>query len=220
MNALNIVEYTHNLGVQAKVASAQMARASAAVKSRALLALVATLCLALSLASVPARAQSEASAALSLLPVASVVATASVGAAAVSVLPQDRQRLYNAGYRYRRDDPTIGQKAVSQTQLSFVQPLGTNWKVLGLWNYDIKEKESQEALFGISYESCCWQVSLFKRSFLADAALTSNSADRKRDAIFVEITLKGLTGLSSGVGSLFEKNVFGYTQLQHKKEGF
>lgn len=140
--------------------------------------------------------------------------------AAVSVLPQDRQRLYNAGYRYRRDDPTIGQKAVSQTQLSFVQPLGTNWKVLGLWNYDIKEKESQEALFGISYESCCWQVSLFKRSFLADAALTSNSADRKRDAIFVEITLKGLTGLSSGVGSLFEKNVFGYTQLQHKKEGF
>jgi len=39
MNALNIVEYTHNLGVQAKVASAQMARASAAVKSRALLAL-------------------------------------------------------------------------------------------------------------------------------------------------------------------------------------
>ena len=34
------------------------------------------------------------------------------------------------------------------------------------------------------------------------------------------VTLKGLTGLSSGVGSLFEKNVFGYTQLQHKKEGF
>ncbi|MET1113440.1 MAG: glutamate-5-semialdehyde dehydrogenase [Comamonas sp.] len=39
MNALNIVEYIHTLGAQAKAASAQMARASAATKSRALLAL-------------------------------------------------------------------------------------------------------------------------------------------------------------------------------------
>ena len=39
MNALNIVEYTQNLGVQAKVASAQMARASSATKNQALKAL-------------------------------------------------------------------------------------------------------------------------------------------------------------------------------------
>ncbi len=55
-----------------------------------LMALAAGLCLALTLASSPARAQSEASVALSLLPVAlvaSVATTASVGAAAVSVLP-------------------------------------------------------------------------------------------------------------------------------------
>lgn len=139
---------------------------------------------------------------------------------AASILPQEGSRLYNAGYRFRRDDPTIGQKAVSQTQLSFVQPLGVNWKVLGLWNYDIKAKESQEALFGVSYESCCWSVSLFKRSFLADAALTSSSADRERNAVFVEITLKGLAGFNSGVDSLLEKNVFGYTQLLQREERF
>ncbi|WP_137917263.1 hypothetical protein [Hydrogenophaga sp. 2FB] len=55
-----------------------------------LMALAASVCLALTMASTPARAQSEASVALSLLPVASVasVATsASVGAVAVSVLP-------------------------------------------------------------------------------------------------------------------------------------
>lgn len=51
------------------------------------LALVASLCAAFAVTSAPARAQSEASAALSLLPVASVVATASVGAAAVSAVP-------------------------------------------------------------------------------------------------------------------------------------
>ena len=39
MNALNIVEYMHHLGLQSKVASAQMARASAATKNKALKAL-------------------------------------------------------------------------------------------------------------------------------------------------------------------------------------
>ncbi|QJY34633.1 glutamate-5-semialdehyde dehydrogenase [Diaphorobacter sp. JS3050] len=39
MNALNIAEYTHTLGLQAKTASAQMARAPAAIKNNALLAL-------------------------------------------------------------------------------------------------------------------------------------------------------------------------------------
>lgn len=139
--------------------------------------------------------------------------------AAASVQPLAGSSLYNAGYRFRRDDPTIGQKAVSQTHLSFVQPVGINWKLLGLWNYDIKERESQEALFGVSYESCCWQVRLFKRKFLADAANISDSADRERDAVYVEVTLKGLAGLGSGVDSLFERNVFGYTQLR-KEETF
>lgn len=51
--------------------------------------LLAGLCLSLSLlvTTAPATAQSEASATLSLLPMASVVGTASAGAAAVSVLP-------------------------------------------------------------------------------------------------------------------------------------
>lgn len=39
MNALNVSEYTHTLGLQAKVASALMAKASAAIKNKALRAL-------------------------------------------------------------------------------------------------------------------------------------------------------------------------------------
>jgi len=39
MNALNIAEYTHTLGLQAKAASARMAQAPAAIKNKALLAL-------------------------------------------------------------------------------------------------------------------------------------------------------------------------------------
>ncbi|MDM7948885.1 hypothetical protein [Hydrogenophaga sp.] len=49
--------------------------------------MVCVAALAVTLAAAPARAQSEASLALSALPVASVVAGASMGAAAVSVVP-------------------------------------------------------------------------------------------------------------------------------------
>ena len=49
--------------------------------------MVSVAALAVEMAAAPARAQSEASLALSALPVASVVAGASVGAAAVSVVP-------------------------------------------------------------------------------------------------------------------------------------
>ena len=53
-----------------------------ALLNKTLARLLLAACLAGALVSAPARAQSEASAALSLLPVASVVGTASVGAAA------------------------------------------------------------------------------------------------------------------------------------------
>ena len=39
MNAINVAEYTHTLGLQAKKASAGMARADAATKNKALKAL-------------------------------------------------------------------------------------------------------------------------------------------------------------------------------------
>lgn len=140
--------------------------------------------------------------------------------AAVNLRPLSGGSLYNAGYRYRVEDLTIGQQAVSQTHLSFIKPLGLRWKLLGLWNYDTQREETQESLLGVSYESCCWQVRVFQRRYLADAAAISETSDRERKAIFVEVSLKGLAGVGSGVDALLEKNVFGYTQLQQKEENF
>ena len=142
----------------------------------------------------------------------------SVGA---SYLPINAGRVYNAGYRFRRDDPTIGQKQVSQTQLSFVQPFGVNWKVIGLWQYDLLAKESQEALFGVSYESCCWQVRVFKRNYIAVTDTTTQAnTDRNSSTFFIEVTLKGLAGLGSRVDALLERNVIGYSQLAKTEDSF
>lgn len=128
----------------------------------------------------------------------------------------DGQRLFNVGYRFREEDPTIGQRAVSQTHLSFVQPLNVNWTAFGLWQYNLDEGESQEALFGIGYESCCYQVRLFRRSFLADPSGFSTTSDRSRDAIFLEVSLKGLAAIRSGISDLLSQSVFGYAQLNQR----
>lgn len=142
----------------------------------------------------------------------------SVGA---SYLPINAGRVYNVGYRFRRDNPTIGQKQVSQSQVSFVQPLGANWKVIGLWQYDFLAEESQEALFGVSYESCCWQVRVFKRNYIAVSDTdTQVNTDRNSSTFFIEVTLKGLAGLGSRVDALLERNVIGYSQLANTEDSF
>lgn len=128
-------------------------------------------------------------------------------------LPESRDRLANVGYNYRREDPTIGQEALRQASFSVVQPIGINWQVLALWQYDLRNSESQDAVIGMQYEACCWKVRLFERQFLADPDDVSPGAQRQRRAFFIEVELKGLAGLSSGVKSLLGNNMFGYNQI-------
>lgn len=136
----------------------------------------------------------------------------------LNYLPPERDRLFNAGYNFRREDPSLNQKAVRQTQLSFVQPVHLNWTLLGLWQYDLRERESQDALLGVQYESCCYVVRLFNRQFLSDPDNLSAGAERRRTAFFIEVQLKGLAGFGSSVDSLLGNNVYGYTQLLHRED--
>lgn len=128
-------------------------------------------------------------------------------------LPVTRDRLANIGYNFRRQDPTLGQQALRQASLSFVQPVGSSWQFIGLWQYDLRGQQVQEQVAGLQYEACCWKVRLFDRRFLADPDDISPGARRERQAWFIEIELKGLAGISSGVKSLLSNNMFGYNQL-------
>lgn len=135
----------------------------------------------------------------------------------LNYLPASRDRLANVGYNFRREDPTIGQEALRQVSFSLVQPIGINWQVLGLWQYDLRNRENQETLIGMQYEACCWKVRLFERQFLADPDDISPGAQRQRRAFFIEVELKGLAGISSGVKSLLTNNMFGYNQLMERQ---
>lgn len=127
-------------------------------------------------------------------------------------LPNNYTQLFNVGYSFRREVQALNQKELRQTNLSFVQPLNEHWQMMGLWQYDLLNKETPEALIGASYEACCWQISLYRRQFLADVD-NNSAANRQRSAFFIELTLKGLAGLSSGARDLLKNRVFGYSQL-------
>lgn len=135
----------------------------------------------------------------------------------LNYLPESRDRLANLGYNFRRQDPTIGQEALRQVSGSILQPIGISWQLIALAQYDLRNSESQDLLFGMQYEACCWKLRLYERQFLADPDDVSPGAQRQRRAFFIEVELKGLAGLSSGVKSLLSNNVFGYNQiLEHQ----
>lgn len=133
--------------------------------------------------------------------------------ASFNYLPETRDRVANIGYNYRREDPSLGQEALRQAHLSFVQPIGPSWQFIGLLQYDLRGHEAQEAVGGLQYEACCWKLRLFDRRFLADPDDISPGARRERRAFFLEVELKGLAGLSSGIRGLLGNNIFGYNQL-------
>lgn len=143
---------------------------------------------------------------------------ASQYSATLNYLPESRDRLANIGYHFRREDLALGQKPVRQASVSFVQPVNVNWQLLGLWQYDIRNRETQDALLGVQYEACCWRVRMFERRFLTDPDDVSPGAQRTRNAFFIEIELKGLAGLGSSINSLLGNNVFGYNQLLDRKD--
>ena len=96
-----------------------------------------------------------------------------------------------------------------------------NWKAIGLWQYDLLAKESQETLLGVSYESCCWQVRVFKRNYIAVTnTVQQANTDRNTSTFFIEVTLKGLAGIGSRVDALLERNVIGYSQLTKNEDSF
>jgi LPS-assembly protein len=121
---------------------------------------------------------------------------AEVGSLDIQYLP-DRSRVLNLGYRYRRDD-------IEQTDLSFLWPLGPQWRLVGRWNYSLRESRTLETLAGVEYESCCWGLRIAVRDYLVNAEGETDTG------IYLQLVLKGLTSLGQDVENLLEHGILGY----------
>ncbi|OEY95631.1 LPS export ABC transporter periplasmic protein LptC [Acinetobacter proteolyticus] len=124
----------------------------------------------------------------------------------------DKGNLYNLGYFYRKDIPDR-QDSYDQVVASFIQPVKDNWRIMGHAQYDIDNNVMREYLLGVNYESCCWAVSVYGRSYYNDLDDPNSPDVRKKNAVMAEFTLKGLGALNNKLASLLENRVLGFNKI-------
>ncbi|RZG44112.1 LPS-assembly protein LptD [Acinetobacter wuhouensis] len=117
--------------------------------------------------------------------------------------------LYNVGYFYRKDLPDRQDK-YDQAVASFIQPVKDNWRIMGHAQYDLDNRVAREYLLGVNYESCCWGISVYGRSYYNDLDDVSSPDTKRKNAVMAEITLKGLGGLNNKLSSLLENRILGF----------
>jgi LPS-assembly protein len=110
--------------------------------------------------------------------------------------PEERKAL-NLSYRFRDG-------SVEQTDLGFAWPVAPRWRVVGRWNYSLRDAESLETFGGIEYESCCWSLRLVSRRYIYNRA---GDFDR---TLFLQLELKGLASIGKSTDELLRRGIPGY----------
>ncbi|QXW27052.1 LPS-assembly protein LptD [Acinetobacter johnsonii] len=124
----------------------------------------------------------------------------------------DKGNLYNIGYFNRRYLPNR-QDSYDQAVASFIQPVHNNWRLVGHAQYDLDNNVAREYLLGVNYESCCWGVSVYGRSYYNDLDNVNDDSVKPKRAIMAEFTLKGLGGFNNKLASLLETRVLGFNNI-------
>lgn len=93
-------------------------------------------------------------------------------------------------YRFRRD-------RLDQFDLRYLWPVNERWRMFGRVKYSLDDSELLEAALGVEYESCCWSLRVMARRYLKDRR------GGTRDALYMELRLKGLGSFGRDAPSLF-----------------
>lgn len=103
----------------------------------------------------------------------------------------------NLAYRYRRG-------SLEQLDGSWLMPLGARWRVIGRWNYSLRDEATIEAFAGLEYEGCCYALRLLGRHYIR------NREGEKNNALYVELELKGLGSVGRRTEELLTRAILGY----------
>ena len=109
----------------------------------------------------------------------------------------DKNRIINAGYRYRQDE-------LEQSNLSIAIPVQNNWSVVGSWDHDLQNNRDLENVIGVEYGNCCVKSRLVARRYLTS---DNNTYDK---ALFAEFEFKGLGTVGDSAKRILEDRIYGY----------
>ncbi|GAB2495417.1 LPS assembly protein LptD [Arenimonas alkanexedens] len=107
--------------------------------------------------------------------------------------------LVNAAYRYRAE-------VLEQGDLSFALPVNDRWRLLGRWNYSLRDRETLESLAGFEWKSCCLAVRVLAREYIREFG-----GDRSL-GIYLELELNGVGSLGRDTARLLDDAILDYSR--------
>jgi LPS-assembly protein len=105
--------------------------------------------------------------------------------------------IVNFDYRYRRS-------LLEQADVSAEIPVGRSWKLVGLYNYSMRDKRVVDAFLGVEWDTCCTAVRVLARHYIRDLKGDTNNA------IMIEIEFNGVGAYGERTGSFLQHAILGY----------
>ena len=133
--------------------------------------------------------------------------------------------IFNVGYLYRKN-PLIPDKTndITQSDVSFRYPIYDNWSAMGRWQYSLLYNKTQDALFGVEKENCCWRFRIALRHYINNISNANSSpvgsntnlalTGTAQNGIFFEVELKGLSALGDDMDTFLQREIYGYRKSQ------
>ena len=133
--------------------------------------------------------------------------------------------IFNIGYLYRKN-PLIPDQTndIKQSDMSFRYPIYDNWSAMGRWQYSLLYNKTQDALFGVEKENCCWRFRIALRHYINNLSNVNSSligtstnlalTGTAQNGIFFEVELKGLSALGDDMDTFLQREIYGYRKSQ------
>lgn len=100
---------------------------------------------------------------------------------------------------------------INQVGSKFKLPINTQWEMGASYYYDMENAVTQDALFGVKYESCCWTLRLDYSYRLKDYDIhTEKTTYDSGPTLMFE--LKGLGGIGDNINDIGKASLFKYGQ--------
>lgn len=139
----------------------------------------------------------------------------------------DNFRIFNLSYRYTRDPVATtsifnpiatNRQQLNQLDASVIWPVANQWSLIARSNYDFEYDLELDTFAGLEYNDCCYRVRVMARRWLdfdySDNFLERVTGNDYRQALMVDIQLKGLGTLSERIGKLLDKAIVGYSERE------
>lgn len=110
----------------------------------------------------------------------------------------DEGGLVNLAYRYRS-------RQLEQGDLSFVVPIKRDWRLVGRWNYSLRDHQTLEALGGIEWQSCCVAVRVMARRYIRESGDFGSG-------IYLEFELNGVGSFGRDTARLLDDAILDYSR--------